>query len=103
MNINQINDWKVQTRQKELALWKGRYKRCIRLSKAILHEIDTILYIKEKIAAGDSLGVSEAWNELDYDVQKLLITAPTYGGPFTTKERSEINNIWTITVEMIEE
>jgi hypothetical protein len=95
MNINEINgDWKEQTRQRELAHWKNKFKRSVRLCKAILAEIDTITYIKEKLAVQDAVGAQEAWLELDLEIQELLITAPTYGGPFTTKERSEITRLW---------
>ena len=96
MNINQI---KEDARQKELAQLEHKYKRTVRLCKAIYREIYTIDAIKDYLTQGKDLGASECWNELDYEVQKLLITAPTFGGPFTTEEVKKIKEIWEISAD----
>jgi hypothetical protein len=58
--------------------------------------------IKEFIADEDLESASGYWNDLDYDIQKLLITAPLFGGIFTTKERAIVKSLWKISVGDIE-
>jgi hypothetical protein len=100
MDIKELGpDWKEKARQKEVAHWKNKYKRCVRLCKAIMDNINSVLYIKDCFDREDNLGASEAWNELEPEVQKLLITAPTYGGPFTTEERAKVKDIWEVTAD----
>ena len=84
---------------KEVAHWKNKYKRCVTLCKTVWEYRDYIEQVKTCLAQGDDLGASELWNELDYPVQKYLITAPTYGGPFTTKERAQVTQLWEIKEE----
>ena len=89
-------DWREQSRNMEVALWKGKYDRAIKVCKAIWDERATIECIKLALANDCELEAAEAWNELDYPVQRLLITAPRYGGPFTTQERAKIKELWEI-------
>lgn len=93
MNINEI---KEDARQKELAQLEHKYKRTIRLCKAIYENYTYIDLIKIHIGNEDNCYASQLWNELDYEVQKLLITAPTFGGPFTTEEVKKIKELWEI-------
>ena len=98
-----INDIKEGARQKELAQLKSKYERTVRLCKCIWEHCDYIELIKGELSADDTLGASELWHELDYPVQKLLITAPLFGGPFTTEEVKKIKELWEISVQDIEE
>ena len=102
MDIKELTDWKENARHKEVAHWKGKYERTVMLCKAIWGERSSIAWIKDYLDAGDDLGASETWNELDYPVQKLLITAPRFGGPFTTAEVKKIKELWEVTIEDIE-
>jgi len=102
MDINEINDWKDKARHKEVALWKQKYERTVRLCKAIWEERASIECIKYDLEHDYALGASEAWNELDYPVQELLITAPRFGGPFTTQERTKLKELWDVSITDIE-
>lgn len=57
------------------------------LQKAIKEYGDTIRAIKTGIAEDNYSMAAEAWWELTQDEQKILWTAPSKGGPFTTEER----------------
>jgi hypothetical protein len=92
----------IRAKDKEVLHWKRKYKRTIKLCKCIRENFDSIDYIHQALEKGDDLAASEAWNELDYSVQDLLITAPTFGGPFTTKERAQIVGMWDLSIEDIE-
>ena len=97
MDINEtFPDWKETARNKEVTHWKNKYKRTVRLCKAIWEYQDYIVEIKGHLSVDDDLGASELWNELDYSVQQLLITAPLHGGPFTTEEVKKIKELWEI-------
>jgi len=89
MNINQLRD-------REVLHLKNTLKRSVRLCKAIWEERDTISAIKEALDAEDLIYVGQLWNELDYSVQKLLITAPSKGGVFTTEERKIVTSVWEV-------
>ena len=95
-------DWREATKGKEAQHWKRKYERTVRLCKAINEEVATIEGIKWLLQQGDDLGASQEWNELDYPVQKLLITAPLYGGPFTTAEVKKIKELWDISTDDLE-
>jgi hypothetical protein len=97
MNISDLNS------NKEVALLKKQLKRTHRLCRAIYDYHDYLVEIKEFIAQEDLESASGYWNDLDYDIQKLLITAPLYGGIFTTKERAIVKSLWKISVSDIEE
>jgi len=88
---------------KEVVMLKQKLKRTQILCKTIWNYRDYIEQIKVCLNNGDNLGASELWDELDYNIQKLLITAPLFGGPFTTKERGVIRDMWKITVDDIEQ
>ena len=90
----QEQDWKELARQRELAHWERKYRHAVKLCKAIRANFESIEYISKALAENDTLAASEAWFELDEQTQSLLITAPTYGGPFTTKERAQIVELW---------
>ena len=96
MNINQI---KEDARQKELAQLQHKYKRTVRLCRLVFEDYHLINIIKRCLKLERYPDVSELWNELDYEVQKLLITAPTFGGPFTTEEVKKIKELWEISAD----
>ena len=94
---------KLSAVDKEKELLKTQLKRAYSVSKAIYEHYWYIGEIKDYITADELTGASELWNEdLSYDIQKLLYTAPTKGGAFTTKEREIIRGFWSIRVEDIE-
>ena len=95
-------DWREATKGKEAQHWKWKYKRTVRLCKVIFNQADNINWIKYYLNRQDILGASELWNELDYEVQKLLITAPLHGGPFTTAEVKKIKELWNISTDDLE-
>ena len=86
----------LHSRDMEVSLLKAKLKRAELTSKAIWEYRDYIAEIKEFIGLEELTGASEEWNELEYDIQKRLYTAPLYGGPFTTKERAIIRDFWKI-------
>ena len=92
-------DWKEALSGKEAAHYKRKYERTVKLCKAIMDNYNSIDDIKFWLSREDNLGASECWNELDYPVQKLLITAPRFGGPFTTAERAKIKELWEISAD----
>ena len=92
-------NWKDKLHGKEAELWKWKYKNCIKLCKAIMDNYYSIDGIKFWLASDNQLAASECWNELDPEVQKLLITAPRYGGPFTTEERAKIRDLWEVSID----
>lgn len=58
--------------------------------------IDSLVCIRESLATGDYSTAKEAWRELDQDVQIAIWKAPSKGGWFTTKERSQMqSNEWS--------
>ena len=89
-------DWKDIARGREAAHWKVKYKRTVRLCKCIWENRTSLECIKLALSNECELEAAEAWNELDYETQKLLITAPRFGGPFTTQERAKIKELWEI-------
>ena len=91
-------DWKEALSGKEAAHYKRKYERTVKLCKAILENKESIEEIKYGLCDDESYA-SECWNELDYPVQKLLITAPRFGGPFTTAEVKKIKELWEISVD----
>lgn len=93
---------KLNNREKEVSLLKTKLKRAHSVSKAVWEYRDYIEQIKEYIALEQITGASELWNELDYSVQRLLNTAPRFGGVFTTNERSIIKEFWDISTDDIE-
>ena len=101
MNIDEL-DWKDDARHKEVAHWKAKYKRTVRLCKAIKSYWPYIEEIQMRLEQEDDCAVSQLWNELDYPVQKLLITAPLHGGPFTTAEVKKIKELWDISTDDLE-
>lgn len=54
--------------------------------------IDSLVCIRESLATGDYSTAKEAWRELDQDVQIAIWKAPSKGGWFTTKERSQMQS-----------
>jgi len=102
MDIKRLEDWKTVAKGKEALHYKRKYERTVRLCKAIWEERGSIECIKLALSTDCELEASEAWNELDYPVQNLLITAPRFGGPFTTKERAKITELWEISIDDLE-
>ena len=95
-------DWKQQLHGKEAAHWKKKYERTVKLCKVIWiqrHMISTIQHLMED---DEEEMAMEFWDSLEYETQKLLITAPRFGGPFTTQERAKIKELWEITSDDIE-
>jgi hypothetical protein len=97
MNIREMHN-----RDRELEKLNQTLRRTVRLCKTIWYERESIEQIKDCLSKEDLVGASQLWNELDYGVQKLLIIAPLFGGPFTTEERGIIKSFWIITVADIE-
>ena len=95
-------DWKQALEGKEALHWKRKFERTVSLCRTILEYCDYIELIKAELAAGDVTGASQLWHELEYPVQKLLITAPRFGGPFTTEERAKIKELWEISADDLE-
>lgn len=92
MNISDLHN-------KEVEHWKARNRQSVRLCKTILQYIDYITQIKGLLALDDVTGAEQLFNELSYEVQRDLMTAPLNGGPFTTKERAVLKSIWTVSQE----
>lgn len=58
--------------------------------------LDSLVAIRDALAIEDYSTAKEAWRELDQDVQVALWKAPSKGGWFTTKERSQMqSNSWS--------
>ena len=102
MHINQLNAITALNGHKEVALLKSQLKRTQVLCKTIYKYYDYVYEIKDYIAQERLEGAREAFAELDYPVQKLLMIAPTKGGPFTTQERAIMKTLWSVTVEDLE-
>ena len=102
MDIKELTDWKDNARHKEVAHWKGKYERTVRLCKLVYTDYHLIGIIKRCLRLERYPDASELWNELDTPVQKLLITAPRFGGPFTTAEVKQIKELWEVSIEDIE-
>ena len=73
---------------------KSELKRSVLLSKAIYTEYYSITAIKEALALNDVIYAQQLWDELDLEIQKLLMIAPSKGSPFTTSERAKISSFW---------
>ena len=106
MDIKELDHKDVDIEKRNLRaaadLWEKKFKRTVSLCRAIWEYCDYIQLIKGELDAGDVTGASQLWHELDYPVQKLLITAPRFGGPFTTAEVKQIKELWEISVEDME-
>jgi len=87
---------------KEVQSLKRKLKRTQILCKTIYKYYGHIYEIKEYLANEQNLGAQELWEELDYPVQSLLITAPLHGGVFTTNEVRIITGFWKVTIDDIE-
>lgn len=61
-----------------------------KMGHAIRENLQSIIYIKDCIAADDLPGAAEAWFELSEEHQKDLWISTTAGGVFTTAERKII-------------
>ena len=96
MNIKELNQGK------DAQFWEGKFKRTVRLCKAIKSYWPYIEEIQMRLEQEDDCAASQLWNELDYPIQKLLITAPLYGGPFTTAEVMKIRSLWEISTDDLE-
>jgi hypothetical protein len=97
MHVKELN-----SRDREVLLLKTQLKRSYSVSKAIWQYRDYIEQMKDYLSAGEPIGAKELFEELDFNIQKLLMTAPTKGGAFTTQERATMRTLWEITVEDIE-
>ena len=81
----------------ETELLQHTIKRTVSLCKAITANMDTITCIKAAILAEDTTLADQLFHELEPIEQKLLLIAPTKGGPFTTAERGILRGLWRIT------
>ena len=86
----------------ELEKLQQSLKRTVSLCKVIWQYRYYIEEIKGYIKREELTGASEEWNDLQLEVQKLLIIAPSKGSPFTTKERAIIREFWNISAEEYE-
>ena len=89
MKINELNNGQAKH-------FEQAYKRTVRLCKAIYDNYDYIVQIKDCLNTGDLTGASQLFHELSIEDQKLLLIAPTFGGPFMTGERGILKNLWEI-------
>ena len=83
----------------ELLHLERRLKRTVRLCKAIYQNNEYISLVKEAIESDDLTYASQLFHELELEDQKLLMTAPLYGGPFTTIERGIMRGLWDVRAE----
>jgi len=97
MNIN-----KAFSNHKEVEALKNGLKRTYVLCHTIYKYYDYIYEIKNYLKDDRPEGAKELFEELEYPVQKLLMTAPKFGGAFTTAERAIMKTLWKVTVEDIE-
>ncbi len=97
MNVNEAFNG-----NKEVAKLKSKLKRTHSLCNAIYEYYGYIYEIKEYLRLEQITGAQELWGELDYKTQSLLITAPLYGGVFTTHERAVIRGFWKVSTDDIE-
>lgn len=61
-------------------------------NQCVSDNIHSVSEIKLGLATGDYSSACEAWRELDHETQIKLWRAPTKGGIFTTKERSQMQS-----------
>lgn len=87
---------------KEVELLKAKVKRTAKLCQVIFEYHDYIVLIKEALERDDEPEASALFNELDFHTQELLLTAPLYGGAFTTQERERVKNLWEVSSEDIQ-
>lgn len=92
---------KLEAGEKEVTHLKGKLKRTYLMSRAIWEHREDIEEIKSNLDTNLEYAMG-VWNDLDYYIQALLITAPRFGGVFTTQERAKITENWTVTVEEME-
>ncbi len=97
MNINNAFNG-----DKEVATLKRQLKRTQMLCKVIYEHYAYIYDIKEYIKQEQFVGAQELFDELEYDIQQMLMTAPSKGGAFTTDERAIMKGLWRVTIEDIE-
>lgn len=88
--------------QKQVELLSRQLKHSQKLCRILMDEYHTVRSIQYALGRDDEQAASDVWNELDYHIQKLLITAPRKGGPFTTEERAKVKAIWQISQQDIE-
>lgn len=74
-------------------------KRTVRLCQAITRNMDSLIVIKEALALDDTTFASQVFHEIDFKDQRLLMSAPTKGGPFTTQERGIMRGLWEVSAE----
>jgi len=97
MNIN-----KAFSNHKEVEAIKNKLKRTQILCHTIYKYYDYIYEIKNYLKDDRLEGARELFEELEYQVQELLMTAPSKGGAFTTAERAIMKTLWKVTIEDIE-
>ncbi len=90
-----------EVRDREILMLKSKLKRSQNVCKAIWEYKEYVEEIKCYLLTDELTAAEELFEELDYGVQKLLMTAPTKGGPFTTAERATMRSIWKIKAEDI--
>ncbi len=68
----------------------ARYHRLLRHMRYVRDNLESILEIKKAFDGDDKHYARQLWAELDDETQIGLWVAITYGGIFTTKERSAL-------------
>ena len=109
LSINEFHD-KVPSkgnsieniRDKEVELLKQQLKRAQAVPTAVWEYRDYLEQIKDYLLAEELVAAQELFEEIPYPVQKLLMTAPTKGGPFTTAERAIMRTLWKVSQEDVE-
>ena len=109
LSINEFHD-KVPSkgnsieniRDKEVETLKSKLKRSQEVSKAIWKYRDYLEEIIDYLKLEEPVGAGELFEEIPYKAQKLLMTAPLYGGVFTTAERAIMRTLWIVKQEDVE-
>lgn len=89
-------------RSGEVSLLNKQLKRTVRLCKAIYANAEYIVSIKDALNGDDLVYAGQLFHELDFEDQRLLMMAPSKGGPFTTKERGILRDVWEVSPDDLE-
>lgn len=83
---NEVADAMIQQAQQEVVEFYDKH------NKAVYANWNTLTVMRESMANNDLSTASEAWYELDEDLQRTLFRAPSKGGFFTTAEIATIKS-----------
>jgi len=83
---NEVADAMIQQAQQEVVDYYAKHNKCV------YEHWETINVMRDAMARGELSEASEAWYELEQDIQTLLYRAPSKGGFFTTAEIKTIKS-----------